>query len=817
MTEKLRYVEVAFPMALQQCFTYALVPDTPLPVFPGQRVVVPLRRSYAIGFVVNTDSIPPPGITIRNILEQIDPTPIFPPENFAFLAKIAHYYLTPIGKVLAAAIPKEYQVQKSRRIYASKPITDVQPSENLDLYHKIQAHSGIQYRSLKQQFDSHELRRGLTYLKRFKLISEEPLFQQPIKSREIITNYRLAEEFRPDPIFLESLKRKAPRQWEIIKEFIHNGGLLGREVLSRFSRSALQRLIAKGWLSVHKTDVTLSNLWADFQSKDKDVTLNDEQGVVFEQICATLAENNLKAFLLQGITGSGKTEVYIKLIQQTIARRLSAIVLVPEITLTTHLASRFRGAFGEKIAIWHSHLATAQRSTIWQAVKNGQFPVVIGARSAIFLPIPNLGLIIIDEEQDHSFKQKGQDPKYHARDAALIRAKECGATVLMGSATPSLEALYNVTTKKFAKIELQQRFSTAPSPIIHLVDLKKDWEENSDYNNPFSRLLISKIDEKIKRNEQILLMQNRRGYSNTLLCPACGWTPRCRNCDISLTYHKKAGALVCHYCNLHEPPPVSCPDCGSHRFLYPGFGTQKVEDYLETIFPGLKMGRLDLDTAGQKNYLARMMRKFDEQKIRVLIGTQMIAKGLDFPNVSLVGVLNADIGLYLPDFRARERVFQLLYQVAGRTGRGPIQGEVVIQTFNPQDFTIRCALQQNLTKFYNFELSERLPTNYPPFSRIASILISDLSAKRAWQVATDVAMYLQNHKHKLEILGPAPAPIARIKNRHRNLMVIKSSKKDDPNGSRLHSILNNMLRTKKYASWKRNARISIDIDPLDLL
>lgn len=814
MTEK--YIDVIFPFSLRKCFTYKVPEDWTSELVPGQRVVAPLRNNAVVGFVLHVHSDKPEGFDIKEILEIIDFTPVFSSELFTFLRKVSDYYLAPLGKVLAAAIPAEYQTHKNRRIAIVKDASGEVPDEFKPLYEKISEKCEVTLSGLKRHFDKDILRKGLTRLKKAGLVTENPVFHQPKQKGSIEKSLRLSPDFLPNPEEIEKMQKRSPRQWELLESLQQTGSLSG-DILKNYATASIHALQKKGVIDIQQTDVTINKLWEQFNEKCKDIILTQDQESAYHTISPCIDAGKFSPFLIEGVAGSGKTEVYIRLIEHALSIRKSAIVLVPEITLTTHLAGRFRGAFQEKIAIWHSKLTPTQRSVVWRSILRGDFPVVIGARSALFLPVKNLGLIIVDEEQDGSFKQTGQEPKYHARDAAMLRGVESQSVVVLGSATPSLESQYNAVTGKFQKISLPRRFAKSPTSVIHVVDMKQEWQQTGTYNNPLSRFLVEKIKEKVALGQQVLLMQNRRGYSNVLLCADCGWSPTCRNCDISFTYHKKTNKLRCHYCNMSIFPPSSCPQCGGRRFLYPGYGTQRVETSLKEQFPDFTIDRLDIDTAQERGFSLQVMNHFEKNQIQVLVGTQMIAKGLDFPNVSLVGILNADVGLFLPDFRARERVFQLLYQVSGRAGRGDIQGVIVLQTFNPQDFTIRCAIQQNLAMFSNFELNERNPMNYPPFSRLAAVLISDLKAQRAAEVANEVIQFLEPRKKQMQILGPAPAPLSRIKNRYRYLIILKSRKERDPNGAILRNLLNTFISSPAWQSLNRRARITIDIDPLDLI
>lgn len=808
-----KFVDVIFPATLQRSFTYRAPEGYNGVLSPGQRVVAPLKSGAAIGFIVKTDPAVPPGIKIREVQEIIDPQPVFPADLLVFLQKMADYYLTPFGKVLAAAIPPEYRLTKTRKIISNQT-ADAHPGKYADLFESIAANQEITYARLKHQFEAAYLQKGLMFLKKEGLITEPPEFKPLNFKGRVEKTIRLTDGFDGNKV---TNNRKASRQEEILAALRASGGQLNDAEAKRFSSAALTALVQKGAVTVETNDRTLSDMWQEFGERRKTVDLTDDQKQVNQRIVDSIKSGAYSAYLLEGVTGSGKTEIYLEAIRQALALGRTALVLVPEITLTTHLAARFRGEFPDQIAIWHSRLTQNQRSVIWGAVLRGEFPVVIGARSAILMPLPNLGLIIVDEEQDNSYKQKSPEPRYHGRDMALLRGVESKATVVLGSATPSLESQYNAVTGKLHKLVLPRRYSKAPTALIQVVDMKAEIQETGDHQNPLSRLLTEKIKAKVASGQQVLLLQNRRGYSPVLLCPDCGWVPECRNCDISLTYHRKTGTLQCHYCNLHEPPPSVCPRCGGTNFLYPGIGTQKVEHYLKLAFPEYNFERLDMDSTRNKDQAPRILQQFENNQIQILIGTQMIAKGLDFPNVTLVGIINADLGLYMPDFRARERVFQLLYQVSGRAGRGDVQGEIIIQTYNPQDFTIRCALQQNLTGFSNFELNERNPIHYPPFSRMALIQISDLNDQRANQAAGEVADYLNSRRGKIDMLGPAAAPLARLLNRYRYQIVLKSRRDHDTNGTILRRLLSTFIKSREYQTISRKARIAIDIDPLDVL
>jgi len=802
------FLEVIFPAKLRQTFTYQPLSDDPNHYFKGQRVLVPLRSRLVIGFV-NHLHFNKPEYKIRKILEIIDIKPIFPSELFQFLEKISEYYLAPLGMVLDSALPSEVKMQKFRTFH---PInTDSSLNLYKDIFDVIFQKPGIKYNSLRLKFDKKYLKQGLNNLKLSENIIEKPDFSQNIQKQTIEKTIYL--ELNAE---LSRIKSNAKKQLEIIC-FLQDNGQISHFQIKDFSAQAITTLASKNIIRIEKSDVTMNQLIGQFHLRDKVSSLNEEQTAVYKKVNQSIVAQKYKGFLLHGVTGSGKTEVYIQLIESALSLEKSAIVLVPEIALTTHLANRFYGAFGQNIAIWHSNLSSTQRSNIWHKISSGEIRIVIGARSALFMPLKNLGLIIVDEEHEQSYKQQNPIPRYHARDAALFRGLLSNSTVLLGSATPCLETHYNALVGKLEKLDIKKRFSDARANRVHIVDIKKEFQKSSSSFLPFSKFLLEKIQEKINFNQQILLFHNRRGYSNFLLCKKCGWTPKCKHCDITLTYHKNIKRVVCHYCDYSEQIPHVCPECGNRKFLYPGFGTQKIETILESKFPDIKIARLDMDTTSKRGHMQKVLNDFEIGKIQVIVGTQMIAKGLDFPNVSLVGVLNADVGLFLPDFRAREKVFQLLYQVSGRTGRGKIDGEVVIQTYNPEDFTVNCAIQNDIVRFTNNEYSERNQMNYPPFSRIATLNFTGKNEEKVREVSLNSANFLQHHNNsKIDILGPVSNPISKIKNQFRYFILLKSRKDQDSSGKNLRNLLNTFIYDELYEK-KGSVNISIDIDPQGLL
>jgi len=806
------FADVAIPLPSFNLFTYTIPEDLQELAKPGQRVIVPVRNSLNTGFIVQIKTESDYKKELKYIKELIDIAPILPEELLKFLMKVSDYYQTPIGKVLMQAVPKEIRLVKNRKLIFSKKSADLEKIKYQDILSYIKDKREILYSTAIKHFNSDYFRKGIVYLKRNGFIEEKVLFKQ--KNPPQRTIFRLIKE--PSKDELQVLLKRSPKQYEIVS-FLSTNKFLEKGKLKNFSRSSLDALVKKGYIKIEKIEYDYGKLWKQFDLKQKEVILTTEQQNIYNTIKENIEKNKFRCFLLHGVTGSGKTEIYIKLIKDTILKNKGVFILVPEITLTTYFAGRFRGEFGASVAIWHSNLSSQDRFTIWNQIREGKIKIVVGVRSSIFLPLQNIGLIIIDEEQDQSYKQTGMDPKYNARDAALFRAQINNATVVLGSATPSMESIYNAITRKYQKLEITTKYSKSPNPMVHIVDMKKEYEKVENIDFPLSKLLIYKIKENLKKNNQILLLQNRRGFSNFIMCLNCGWTPICLNCSITLTYHKREKKLVCHYCGYYMNPPSFCNKCGGTHLVYPGYGTEKVEEALSSLFDGISITRLDLDTARERGFTERTLKNFEKGDIQILVGTQIIAKGLDFPNIGLVGILNADVGLNLPDFRARERTFQLLYQVIGRAGRGDIKSEVVIQTFNPDNIAIKYAAQFNFKIFQNLELSERIALNYPPFSRMANIIISNTKSDAAKAAAIKIKKFLDTNKGKVDVIGPAEAPIFKMKNRYRYMILIKSSKKEDPKGIRLRTIIKNLLNSSLYHRISRKSRISIDIDPLDLL
>ena len=617
------------------------------------------------------------------------------------------------------------------------------------------------------------------------------------------------------------LPKQAKAQSAIIHYLRNQKNFVPVSSLNEFSSNpakVCRKLIEKNLIEMKEKPIIPDLTEFSFKPIHKNIRFANFQNQAINKICEMLDKNQFNPFLLHGVTGSGKTEIYIEATRHALDQNKTVVILLPEISLTPQIAGRFQAVFGDTVALWHSKLSQSARAWIWKRICAGYFKVVIGARSAIFTPLKDLGLIVVDEEQENSYKQDSRDPRYHARDVSLMRGKIHNAVVVLGSATPSLESYYNHIQGKFKYIHLPKRYGGAKYPSVHIVDLIKESEETKIYGSLFSKILLDKIADRIEKKEQVILLHNRRGFAPVLRCMDCGEVEMCPNCNVTLTYHLKESYLQCHFCNhIEKQIPSSCKECQSVNVQLAGAGTQKVEYQLNQQFPNTSIERLDLDTAKSGVNITNVLQKFSDRKIDILLGTQMIAKGLDFANATLVGIINGDTGLYIPDFRAGERVFQLIYQSAGRSGRGHIPGEVIVQTYNPQNPVIQCATQLNLRKYYDICLNERKALDYPPFSWMIRLEISGKN-KNAVERATEILKKkLGNPPKGIGFLGPAFCYREKLYNQYRMQIVIKSQKRKDPNGYKLHQYCKNIINNRDSLKLKGNVRLIVDVNPVSLL
>lgn len=762
-------------MQTDKAFSYAVGQEFSELIEPGMRVHLPFGTGNRLvqGIVVEVLEQAEQLENLKTIAELLDPEPVLTPEQLWLADEMRHSVFSYKISCLKAMLPNLLNSNYDKLLRASdgssSKWSELTEAQKIASAKAVRA-GEISIEYLAKSKENRKIEKYLSVPDLDKLAQFE--IEKRAKKRLELKYFLL--RLNQEKIALKTLDFST----QIIKFF-------GEHDLVKIEEVEISRTKEK---------------FAAIQS-DQAKQLNAEQTQAFEKII----HNPERTFLLEGITGSGKTEVYLQTIDHFLKKGQTAIMLVPEISLTPQITNRFIARFGDKVAIMHSGLSDGEKYDEWRKIKSGQAQVVIGARSAIFAPVENLGIIIIDEEHESSYKQDSS-PRYHARDIALLRAKWHGAALLLGSATPSLESRARAMRGVYDLLLLTKRANEAAIlPEIQVVDMRR---EISDQLTNFSQTLLQKIKEKIEKNEQIILMLNRRGYSSFVMCRECGFVVDCPNCDISLTLHMDTRTLNCHYCGHVQGIPQTCPNCQSRKIRYYGSGTQKVEEELHKILPEARVLRMDVDTTRTKNAHEKILDKFGKHEADILLGTQMIAKGLDFPNVTLVGVINADTGLNLPDFRASERAFELLMQVAGRAGRADKKGEVIIQTFNPNHYAIQLTKAQDYEKFYEKEMAFRKELSYPPYYFTVQVLISHQNEEIVIQKAYEIAQLLrQNLTTKAKILGPTARPIARTHNLFHYQILVKYRFEEQ-----LENALNQVLELTQQRENK-NLRVLIDSEP----
>ncbi len=821
ITDAPEFVEVALPVPLRQTFTYRLPVGLRENVKLGARILVPFGKRQLTGYAValHTRINPELGIEtedIKDALELLDSEPLLTAEILRLTQWAADYYAAAWGEMLKASLPAGINASVEQ-IYT---IT----ARGRDELLKITAAKTLKTQILQFLAEYNETASRELFL-RFGESSAKRALRELTKAGWASVFYRtLTTQVKPKrrkAVRLLSPEKHQPNQKpfteaqaKIVETLMESDGeILFTDLieLTETSASTINTLEKRGIVEVFVAEVRRDPLAKVDLPELLNLTLTDAQTEVLKEINAALEAGKYKAFLLHGVTGSGKTEIYIRAMQTALDNGKSSLMLVPEIALTPVFSRRLRAVFGNAVAILHSNLSTGERFDEWRRIKSGAANIVIGTRSAVFAPLRNVGLIVVDEEHDSSYRQH-ESPFYHGRDAAIVRAHYANAVVVLGSATPALESFHNAHSDKYQYLALPTRVGNRPLATAELVDMREVFKTDGK-DTIFSPALLDAIEETHSRGEQSIILLNRRGFSQFVLCRSCGETIRCQNCDITLTFHKREGKLVCHYCNHRERTPRQCPQCEGKFLFFMGEGTEQIEDILTRKFSELKIARIDRDTTGRRKMFEETLMSFSRGEIDMLVGTQMLAKGHDFPNVTLVGVISVDAGLALPDFRAAERTFQLLTQVAGRAGRGELAGRVLIQTFYPEHYALKHARTQNYDNFYAEEIRFRKNLNYPPFVALASILIKHANYNYAFdnaQILSDCLGKLNAEKNCI-ILGPAPAPLARLKNEHRLQILVKAR-----NRQKLREMLDFALHEaeEKFCDLKI---LNVEIDPVNLL
>ncbi|HLN52886.1 MAG TPA: primosomal protein N' [Lentimicrobium sp.] len=826
-----QFAEVLLPLPVKGYFTYRVPASLINAVTPGIRVVVQFgSKKLYTGLVRRLTDQPPKTAAAKYILSIVDPVPVVNENQFEFWEWMAGYYICTEGEVMAAALPSAYKLASETRVVLDP-----------DYVHDSQILSDQEFMVIEAIYLQKIL--SITEISRIVGIAKViPLVKTMLEKKyirveeEITERYkpriewfvRLTEEVKDNHLLndeMDKLNKKAYKQLELLMTYFNLSNYFSGKIkeVSRadllrnpsFASAQLDGLIKKGVLEVYQRNISRIDGTESTDLVDN-IVFTDSQQKAYESLHKLVEEPGIA--ILKGVTSSGKTEIYIRLIHDIIAQGKQVLYLLPEIALTSQIIRRLQKFFGSDVGVYHSKYNEFERIEIWHKANESMlkdseqsaFKIILGARSALFLPYTNLGLIIVDEEHDGSYKQSDPAPRYNARDSAIMLGKIHNASVLLGSATPSLESYFNAESGKYKLVELNERYGGIEMPEIRIVNIKEE-SRFKRMKSHFSPQLLSSIDTAIKNGEQVILFQNRRGFSLRMECDTCNHIPGCVNCDVTLTYHKQANVLKCHYCGYTRTIPSVCPECGSPAIKLKGFGTEKVEEELAFLFPDIKIARMDLDTTHTKNAYHKIMLEFETRKTDVLVGTQMVTKGLDFDNVSLVGVLNADGLISYPDFRSLERSFQMLAQVSGRSGRKNKQGLVLIQSYNPSHPIHKWVSENDYLTMYKQVLADRHKFNYPPFVRLIVISLRHKDEKLLDSGAAKLAEMLRP-TFKFRMLGPEYPNVSRIKNYYLKNILIKIGKGSA--GQELKQEAMHQIELFKQLQNYKQIRVHIDVDPL---
>lgn len=815
------YAEVILPLPLPVNYTYGIPRVLEQEAGVGTRVEIQFgqRKIYA-GIIRRIHHDAPAAYPVKPVISVLDETAIVNETQLKFWEWMADYYLCTPGDLMHAALPSGFKLESETSIrlhpsfsgqYTGLSDKEYLVAEALTVQHKLTIDEISKILNQKTVY---------------------PLVQSLLKKKVVIVHEQLLERFKPKmetfvsinpeyeqddrlrPLF-DELEKKAPKQLELLMAYTHLSNLQGtryKEVLksdllakSKADHSAIQALIKKNVFLVSRKE---TGRIEEVETVNAVFDLTAAQEKALQECRQQFLEKNVS--LLYGVTGSGKTNVYIRLMEEMIARGRQVLYLLPEIALTAQIIERLRRQFGNKIGIYHSKFNQQERVEIWNKLLKGEYQIILGARSALFLPFENLGLLIIDEEHDSSYKQHDPAPRYHGRDAAIYLASLHGARTLLGSATPSLESYYNAKSGKFGLIELNERYAQLEMPEILIADVKTARKKKQMHAH-FTTTLLDELKAALERKEQAILFQNRRGYAPYMECGLCGWVAMCPNCDVHLTYHKFLHELKCHYCGHRKNSISQCPACGSSQLKITGFGTEKIEDDLKILLPGVAIARLDYDAVRSKHGYQKIIADFEHHKTQILVGTQMVTKGLDFGNVSLVGILNADQLISYSDFRSAERGYQLMSQVSGRSGRKNKRGRVIIQASQVSSQLLTFIINHDYRGFYEEEIRHRKKFQYPPFSRLIQLTFKHKDKNTVWHAGRQVAEALRKELNK-NLLGPAEPPVSRIKNQYLVQVLIKMERSGELISSIKNRIRQELLRLQENAAT-RSTQVVVDVDP----
>jgi primosomal protein N' (replication factor Y) len=817
---QVKFVSVVLPLVLPQLYSYSVPEHWQNKMFVGMRVEVSLRNKLYSAIVMEVHEDLSLSYKTKPVISLLDDTPIVFPHHLKFWHWIASYYACTVGEVMNVALPSGLKLESETRVVlipdSTENLEDVLSDDEYIISEALSIQNELSIRQVQDILNKKTVFPVIRSLMDRKIITiKEELIEK--YSPRMVAFATLNEPYNTDTDTLSGafeLLSKSEKQTRALLSFIQisKGKVFSIPVtdichLADVEHGTLKAIEKKGILSIEKKP--LSRIYRKEENKSETLpSLTTFQTEALHSVEKYFSEN--KPVLLHGVTGSGKTRIYAELIKNKIAEGRQVLYLLPEIALTHHLVERLKVYFGRDILVYHSRMNHQERVEVWKAVYSGS-KVVVSARSGLFLPFRDLGLIIVDEEHDSSYKQNEPNPRYNARDAAIYLARLSGAKIILGSATPSMESYANAKDQKYALVELPERHGNSILPSIELVNLKEEYRDKR-FDGVFSQTLITAIHEALEKDEQVLLFQNRRGYSPVLSCPMCDWYAECEQCDVRMTTHKALNEIRCHYCGSRSRMPLECPACGHTHLEEKGFGTEKIEELLISHFPKARVARLDWDTAKTKVAFENIIEDFENKQIDIIVGTQMITKGLDFDNISLVGVLNADTLLKYPDLRANERAFQLLTQVSGRAGRREKQGKVIIQTYQPGHPVITETIHHLYDRFYERESSERKLYFYPPFYRMIQMTVMHKKSDLVAHAAREFVLRLQSRIGKKRVLGPAIPSIARIRGMYIQTIIVKMEK-DSPYASRIKkSVIEERDYILKVPSMK-SVKIVIDVDP----
>lgn len=820
------FAEVVFPLPFRKAFTYSVPAELQDQAKPGVRAVAPFGKRTLTGFILNITSKTSVKEGIKPIRDIIDDIPIVDKYTLKFYEWLSDYYLCSLGEALRLAVPHGSEIESKKKIHIDREFAEELLSKEKNkntvkskILKEISTRDEVSISTLQKAIKKKNIYSVLTSLTKIGLITVLDEVEKPKVKPKKVKYVKLAKEIAQIYAAFPEIERRSPKQVKVLLELISAKGksLPVAELLHKIegTKSTIDSLVKKNFVEVFEKEIE-RRYTEEYTEEHQQLILTPHQQKVVEEVNAVISKKEFRTFLLHGVTGSGKTQVYIELVKQVLSQNKTALILVPEISLTPQMTSRLFNNFGDTVTVIHSRMSAGERYDSWRRVMKGKSKVVVGARSALFAPLRNIGIIVVDEEHDASYKQADMIPKYNARDAAVILGSIYKCPVILGSATPSVESMYNAQTGKYKLLELPERIDNAKLPKIILVNISAE-RKKKKMENVFSKVLLDKIEDRLKKKEGVIILQNRRGFSTQIYCDDCGEVEMCDNCSVPMVYHINKNIIECHYCGLTKKVPGACTNCGSISIKYFGTGTERVEDELQFYFPNAVINRIDSDSISRKSMLSRILLQFSKGEIDILVGTQMVSKGLDFSRVTLVGVISAETTLWMPDFRADERTFQLLTQVSGRSGRSKVEGEVIIQTMNEKHFALQKVLQNDYNGFYQREISDRQKMGYPPFTRLALIETKDQSNDKAKGAITDFYRELIKFKKWLKISDPHSAMIARLKGQYRYQILIKSTKENDPGGAVLRkTILDSFVEFNRKSRY-RDVRLIYDVDPQSIM